>query len=98
MPICVPRRYGEVPSPPKMNNLRKREFRGKMKVQKRLEIYVSAGLSLGRHPRPQQFLAKKILTLLHQLSERSDSKSPHLRRIHGLHTDETQRPQKWGRS
>ena len=46
-----------------VNNLRNREFQGEMKVQKHPEIYVSAGLSLGRDTRPQQVLAKKILTL-----------------------------------
>ena len=62
-----------------VNNLRNREFQGEMKVQKHLEIDVSAGLSLGRHTRPQQFPVENFTVVLHQLSERSDSKSPHLR-------------------
>ena len=62
-----------------VNSLRNREFQGEMKVQKHLEIDVSAGLSLGRHTRPQQFPVENFTTVLHQLSERSDSKSPHLR-------------------
>ena len=41
-----------------VKNLRNREFQGEMKVQNHLEIDVSAGLSLGRDPRPQQFLTK----------------------------------------
>ena len=41
-----------------MNNLRNREFQGEMKVQKHLEIDVSAGLSLGRDPRPQHQKSK----------------------------------------
>ena len=60
---------------------RKRRFQGEMKVQKHLEIDVSAGLSLGRHTRPQQFPVENFTTVLHQLSERSDSKSPHLRAL-----------------
>ena len=67
-----------------MNSLRNREFQGEMKVQKHPEIYVSAGLSLGRDTRPQQVLAKKITAVLDQLSERSDSKSPHLRHLRKL--------------
>ena len=67
-----------------VNNLRNREFQGEMKVQKHPEIYVSAGLSLGRDTRPQQVLAKKITAVLDQLSERSDSKSPHLRHLRKL--------------
>ena len=64
-----------------VNSLRNREFQGEMKVQKHLEIDVSAGLSLGRHTRPQQFPVENFTTVLHQLSERSDSKSPHLRAL-----------------
>ena len=55
------------------------DFEAKMKLQNRPEIDNSAGLSLGRDPRPQQVPVKKINGTIDARSERFFRKSPHIR-------------------